>query len=152
MPLGAPSSATSVTPRLPGTPTPTPDPNPNSNPNPNPIPNPTLTLTPKPAPNHPHPMPGLITVRFFSGEGVKLLQCEPDMQARTAMCALTPIAVTSQMRAPFPPLVGTDLKSYLNNELVKDGILWKYEDFPDTLDPDAANIQFRRASAIVGSA
>lgn len=71
---------------------------------------------------------GLVNLRFFSGEGMGLLGCNPNLCLRTALCALTAITVTPEMRAPFASLVSADLRQYLNRTLADNSVAWNYED------------------------
>jgi hypothetical protein len=71
---------------------------------------------------------GLVSLRFFSGDGQGLLGCAPNYCLRTALCALTAITVTSDMRAPFPPIQLADLRQYLLKHMTDLGIVWNYED------------------------
>jgi hypothetical protein len=69
-------------------------------------------------------------VRFFSGGGVGLLGCNPRVNLRTALCALTPIEITEQMRNPFPELRSGDYRALIRNALNSSNIDYKFEDDP----------------------
>lgn len=71
---------------------------------------------------------GLVSLRFFSGDGQGLLGCAPNYCLRTALCALTAITVTPEMRGAWPPISHVDLRQYLLKHMTDLGIVWNYED------------------------
>jgi len=68
-----------------------------------------------------------VTLRYVSGEGIGLLGCQPNMAFRTAICAVTAINVTPEMRAPYPELANIDLREYVNRSRTALGVQFSYD-------------------------
>ena len=66
-------------------------------------------------------------MRYVSGEGIGLLGCQPNMAFRTAICALTAINVTPEMKASYPEIATADLREYINKSRTSVAIQFSYD-------------------------